>query len=157
MLTRILFICHGNICRSPMGEMIMKQLVREQGLEDVFTIASCATSREEIGNPVYPPARAELARRGIPCERRGARQLTRRDYEDYDLLICMDAMNVRNALRILGSDPDGKLHKLKEYTGSSDDVADPWYSDRFDIAFDEIDAGCRALLKRLIEDDSAGL
>lgn len=147
---RILFICHGNICRSPMGEMIMKQLVRERGLEDSFTIASCATSREEIGNPVYPPARAELARRGIPCERRGARQLTRRDYEDYDLLICMDSMNVRNALRILGGDPEGKLHKLKEYLGSADDVADPWYSDRFDIAYDEIDAGCRALLERIL-------
>ena len=150
MLTRILFICHGNICRSPMGEMIMKQLVREQGLADVFTIASCATSREEIGNPVYPPARAELARHGIPCERRGARQLTRRDYEDYDLLICMDSMNVRNALRILGGDPEGKLHKLKEYLGSADDVADPWYNDRFDIAYAEIDAGCRAMLEQLI-------
>ena len=151
MIARILFICHGNICRSPMGEMIMKQLVREQGLEDVFTIASCATSREEIGNPVYPPARAELARRGIPCERRGARQLTRRDYEDYDLLICMDSMNVRNALRILGSDPEGKLHKLKEYIGSTDDVADPWYNDRFDTAYDEIDAGCRALLEQILQ------
>ena len=151
MTMNILFICHGNICRSPIGEMITKQLVREQGLEDVFTIASCATSREEIGNPVYPPARAELARHGIPCERRGARQLTRRDYEDYDLLICMDSMNVRNALRILGSDPEGKLHKLKEYLGSADDVADPWYNDRFDIAYEEIDAGCRALLKLLVE------
>ena len=150
MMTKVLFICHGNICRSPMGEMILKQLVREQGLADVFTIASCATSREEIGNPVYPPARAELARHGIPCERRGARQLTRRDYEDYDLLICMDSMNVRNALRILGGDPEGKLHKLKEYIGSNDDVADPWYNDRFDIAYEEIDAGCRAMLKKLV-------
>lgn len=149
-MTRILFVCHGNICRSPMAEFVMKDLVEKAGLDGQFTIASAATSTEEIGNPVYPPARAELARHGIPCERRGARQLTRRDYEDYDLLICMDSMNVRNALRILGSDPEGKLHKLKEYLGSADDVADPWYNDRFDIAYAEIDAGCRALLEQIL-------
>ena len=149
-MIKVLFICHGNICRSPMAEFVMKDLVAKAGLSDKFEIASAATSAEEIGNPVYPPARAELARHGIPCERRGARQLTRRDYEDYDLLICMDSMNVRNALRILGSDPEGKLHKLKEYLGSADDVADPWYNDRFDIAHAEIDAGCRALLEQIL-------
>ena len=151
MKSRILFICHGNICRSPMAEMIMKELVRREGLEDVITIASCATSTEEIGNPVYPPARAELARRGIPCERRGARQLTKRDYADYDLLLCMDSFNVRNALRIVGSDPEGKIHKLLEYAGRADDVADPWYSDRFDIAYEDIRSGCQALLDAILQ------
>ena len=148
-MKRILFICHGNICRSPMAEMIMKELVRRRHMERLFDIASCATSREELGNPVYPPARAELTRRGIPCERRGARQLTRRDYEDYDLLLYMDSWNVRNTLRIIGADPEGKVHKLLEYAGRSDDVADPWYSDRFDIAYEDILSGCEALLALL--------
>ena len=147
---KILFICHGNICRSPMAEMVMKELVRRERLEDCFEIASCATSTEEIGNPVYPPARAELVRRGIPCERRGARQLTRSDYAAYDLLVCMDDWNVRNTLRITGGDPEGKVHKLLEYAGRSGDVADPWYSDRFDIAYDDILAGCRGLLGALL-------
>ena len=152
MKSNILFICHGNICRSPMAEMIMKELVRREGLGDCFNIASCATSTEEIGNPVYPPARAELARRGVPCERRGARQLTRRDYGEYDLLICMDGWNVRNTLRILGSDPQNKVHKLLTYAGRMDDVADPWYSDRFDVAYDDIYAGCTGLLADILSD-----
>jgi len=151
MKTNILFICHGNICRSPMAEMIMKELVRREGLYDNFTIASCATSTEEIGNPVYPPARAELARQGIPCERRGARQLTKGDYAAYDLLLCMDDWNVRNTRRMVGGDPEGKIHKLLEYDGRpADDVADPWYSDRFDIAYADILAGCRGLLDAIL-------
>ena len=147
---RILFICHGNICRSPMAEMVMKELVRKKGLEDCFVIASCATSTEEIGNPVYPPARAELARQGIPCEKRGARQITRRDYEEYDLLICMDENNLRNLRRILPGDPDGKVHKLMEYAGSCADVADPWYTDRFDLCYRDVLAGCEGLLDSLL-------
>ena len=149
-MKKLLFICHGNICRSPMAEMIMKELVRREGLYDNFEIASCATSTEEIGNPVYPPARSELARRGIPCERRGARQLTRRDYADYDLLLCMDSWNVRNTLRIVGSDPESKVHKLLEYAGRADDVADPWYSDRFDVAYEDILSGCEGLLEAIL-------
>ena len=150
-MNKILFICHGNICRSPMAEMVMKELVRRRGLEDCFTIASCATSTEEIGNPVYPPARAELARQNIPCERRGARQITRLDYEEYDLLICMDGNNLRNLRRIIPSDPAGKVHKLMEYAGSNADVADPWYTDRFDICYNDILSGCEGLLNSLLK------
>ena len=150
-MTRILFICHGNICRSPMAEMVMKELVRRKHLEHCFDIASCATSTEEIGNPVYPPARAELARQNIPCERRGARQITRLDYEEYDLLICMDGNNLRNLRRIIPSDPAGKVHKLMEYAGSNADVADPWYTDRFDICYNDILSGCEGLLNALLE------
>lgn len=148
-MRKILFICHGNICRSPMAEMILKELVRRRGLESCYEIASCATSTEEIGNPVYPPARAELARHGIPCEKRGARQLTRRDYDAYDLLICMDSWNVRNALRITGGDPQGKIRKLMDYTDTPGrDVADPWYSDQFDVCYADILAGCEGLLEK---------
>ena len=148
---KILFICHGNICRSPMAEMVMKELVRRKHLEHCFDIASCATSTEEIGNPVYPPARAELARQNIPCERRGARQITRLDYEEYDLLICMDGNNLRNLRRIIPSDPAGKVHKLMEYAGSNADVADPWYTDRFDICYNDILSGCEGLLNSLLK------
>lgn len=155
---RILFICHGNICRSPMAEMMLKAMVRGQGLAERFDIASRATSTEEIiggvGNPIYPPARAELAKHGIPCEKRCAVQLRREDYNLYDLLICMDAANVRNALRILGGDPHGKVHKLMDYTDRGSDVADPWYTGRFDAAYRDIEAGCAGLLSALARTDS---
>lgn len=152
-MNRILFVCHGNICRSPMAEFVLKDLVQKAGRAGEYEIASCATSREEIwngvGNPVYPPARAELVRHGVPCGDRQAVQLQRSDYDRYDLLIGMDEANIRNMLRILGSDPDHKVHKLLDYTGRGGDVADPWYSDRFDIAYRDIEEGCRALLARL--------
>ena len=150
-MKKILFICHGNICRSPMAEMIMKHLVRERELEGQFSIASAATSTEEIGNPVYPPARAELARQGIPVEKRGARQLTRRDYADYDLLIGMDNANIRNMHRMLGGDPEGKIHRLMDFTARPGEVSDPWYSDRFDIAYRDIREGCEKLLAWVLE------
>lgn len=152
-MKKVLFTCHGNICRSPMAEMIFKQLVRERGLEKQFTIASAATSTEEISNPVYPPARAELVRHGIPVEKRGARQLTRRDYDDYDLLIGMDNANIRNMHRMLGGDPQGKIHRLMDFTTRPGEVSDPWYSDRFDIAYRDIRQGCEALLAWVMERD----
>ena len=150
-MIKILFVCHGNICRSPMAEMIFKDMAEKAGVEDRFEIASAATSTEELGNPVYPPARAELARHGIKCEKRCARQIVKRDYTHYDLLIGMDGANIRNMIRMLGGDPDGKIHRLLEYAGRTGDVADPWYSDRFDVAYEDIRAGCEGLLKRLIE------
>lgn len=152
-MTKILFLCHGNICRSPMAEFIFKDLVRKCGRAEEFEVASCATSREEIwngvGNPVYPPAREELAKHGIGCAGKRAVQLTKADYNHYDLLIGMDENNIRNMMRILGADPEGKVRKLMDYTGRGGDVADPWYSDRFDIAYRDIEEGCKALLEHL--------
>lgn len=152
-MTKILFVCHGNICRSPMAELIFKDLVRKSGRAEEFEVASCATSREEIwngvGNPVYPPAREELAKHGIGCAGKRAVQLTKADYNHYDLLIGMDENNIRNMMRILGADPEGKVRKLMDYTGRGGDVADPWYSDRFDIAYRDIEEGCKALLEHL--------
>ncbi|OUN39154.1 phosphotyrosine protein phosphatase [Faecalibacterium sp. An77] len=152
-MVKILFVCHGNICRSPMAEFIFKDLVRKCGRAEEFEVASCATSREEIwngvGNPVYPPAREELAKHGIACAGKRAVQLTKADYNHYDLLIGMDENNIRNMMRILGADPEGKVRKLMDYTGRGGDVADPWYSDRFDIAYRDIEEGCKALLEHL--------
>ena len=152
-MVKILFVCHGNICRSPMAEFIFKDLVRICGRAEEFEVASCATSREEIwngvGNPVYPPAREELAKHGIACAGKRAVQLTKEDYNHYDLLIGMDENNIRNMMRILGADPEGKVRKLMDYTGRGGDVADPWYSDRFDIAYRDIEEGCKVLLEHL--------
>ena len=153
-MMRIMFVCHGNICRSPMAEFIFKAMIRERGMEGRFVVASSATSTEEIwggvGNPVYPPAREELARHGILCEGKRAVQLRREDYDKYDLFIGMDSANVRNMHRMLGGDPEGKIRKLMDYTGRGGDVADPWYSERFDIAYRDIYAGCVALLEQVI-------
>lgn len=141
-----MFVCHGNICRSPMAEFIMKDLVRKEHLDGCITIASSATSTEEIGNPVYPPARAELKRHGLSCEGKFAVQVRKSDYDNYDLFVVMDRNNVRNIGRIFGSDPKGKVHKLLSFAGRSDDVSDPWYTDRFDVAYRDIYEGCTALL-----------
>ena len=150
---KIMFICHGNICRSPMAEFIFKNMLTEQGLEWKYEVSSSATSTEEIwggiGNPVYPPARAELKRHGIDCGGKRAVQLKKSDYDKYDLLICMDSRNIINAKRIIGDDPQNKLRKLMDYTSRGGDVADPWYTDRFDVTYRDIYEGCEALLSSL--------
>lgn len=148
-MTRILFVCHGNICRSPMAEFVMKDLVRKAGLEDQFTIASAATSTEELGNGVYPPARRELSAHGIGCAGHAARQLQKADYGRWDLLVGMDQANLRNMRRICGGDPAGKIHLLLEYAGRSAEVADPWYTGDFRRTWDDVLEGCTALLTHL--------
>ncbi len=147
---RIMFVCHGNICRSPMAEFILKDMLKKEGLSSRVTVTSSATSTEEIwngvGNPVYPPAKRELALHGLTCEGKRAVQLTRGDYSQYDLLIGMDSANIRNMHRILGGDPQGKIRKLMDYTACGGDVADPWYTGNFDVTYRDIAAGCRGLL-----------
>lgn len=152
-----MFVCHGNICRSPMAEFIFKDLAEKQGIADRFVVSSSATSTEEIwngiGNPVYPPAKAELAKHGLSCNGKRAVQLEKNDYDKYDLFVGMDSANIRNMLRIFGSDPDGKVRKLMDYTDRGGDVADPWYSYRFDVAYRDILEGCTALLEAVIKMD----
>ena len=155
-MKRIMFVCHGNICRSPMAEFIFKKMIAEKNMSDLFLVSSSATSTEEIwggrGNPVYPPAKEELNRHGISCDGKRAVQLKFSDYENYDLFIGMDSANIRNMNRILLGDPEKKIRKLMEYTSRGGDVADPWYSDRFDIAYRDIYDGCLALLEDLINE-----
>ncbi len=152
-MIKVLFICHGNICRSPMAEFVMKDLVEKAGMADQFVIASAATSTEEIyrgvGNPVYPPARKMLNSVGIACDGHHATRIERSDYEKYDLLIGMEDYNIRNMMRILGSDPKRKVCRLLDYTGRPRDIADPWYTDDFDTTYEEILEGCEALLSHL--------
>ena len=151
-LYRILFVCHGNICRSPMGEFILKDLAAKAGLADRFHIESAATSTEEIGNPVYPPARRKLAQHGIDCAGKTARQLTADDYGRFDLLLGMDRANIRNMTHICGGDPQGKIHLLMEYAGHPGrEVADPWYTGDFDATWDDVLAGCQGLLRKIEE------
>ena len=149
-MIKILFVCHGNICRSPMAEFVMKELVQEAGVADRFEIASAATSTEEIGNPVYPPARRKLAEHGIRCDGKRARQMTRADYQKYDLLIGMDTWNIRNMQRMCGGDREGKIRMLMDYTGRPRAVADPWYTGDFDATWDDVSEGCKALLEQLL-------
>ena len=155
-MINIMFVCWGNICRSPMAEFVMKDLVAKRGLSDRFHIASSATSTEEIwgdiGNPVYPPAREKLASVGISCKGKRAVQVKKSDYQSYDYLICMDTNNVRNLRRIIGEDKDGKVSMLLDYTrrpGAS--IADPWYTGNFDVTYDDIVEGCEGFLNYLQE------
>lgn len=145
-MIKILFICHGNICRSPMAEFVMKTIVREAGLESQFHIESAATSTEEIGNPVYPPARRELAKHGIDCAGHAARQLWKKDYEKFDLLIGMDQANIRSMYRICGGDFEEKMHLLMDFTDRPGDVADPWYTGDFAATWRDVEEGCQGLL-----------
>ena len=147
---RIMFVCHGNICRSPMGEFILKDLLRKAGREDAHTVASAAVSSEEIGNPVYPPARRELARHGISCEGKTAVRLRREDYDKWDLFLVMDSSNLIQIARIFPADPDHKVHRLLEYAGRPrDDVDYPWYTRDFSRAYADILAGCEGLMAQL--------
>ena len=148
-MTKILFVCLGNICRSPMAEFVMKDLVERAGLAGTFSIASAATSSEEAGNPVYPPARRKLAEHGIQCAGKTSRQLRAEDYGKYDLLIGMDGRYLRNMECICGGDPEGKIHLLMDYTDRPGEVADPWYTGDFERAWQDILEGCEGLLAHL--------
>ena len=148
-MVKVLFVCHGNICRSPMAEFVMKDLVKKAGRDGEFDIASAATSSEEIGNPVYPQARRKLAEHGLACDGKRARQFTAHDYGQYDLIIGMDSANIRSLHRASGGDPEGKVRLLLSYTPHPRDVADPWYTGDFDAAWNDIYTGCQALLNSL--------
>ena len=147
----ILVICHGNICRSPLAEFVMKDLTERQGLAGKFQIASAATSREELGNDIHPGTRRVLEREGIPFSSRQARQITKSDYEAYDYIIAMDLANLRNLERLLGGDPEGKFFLFLEFAGEHRDIADPWYTGNFDETYRDIKQGCTALLEFLLQ------
>ena len=148
-MMKILFVCHGNICRSPLAEFIMKDLVNRSHLSDRFEIASAATSTEEIGNPVYPPARAKLAEHGLSCAGKTARQMTKQDYICYDYIVAMDQWNLKNIAGIIGEDKEHKVTRLLDWTSEPRDIADPWYTEDYDRAYDDILYGCRCLLQKL--------
>ena len=146
---RIVFICHGNICRSPMAEFVLKDMVKKRGIAEEFFIESRATSTEEIGNPVHHGTQRKLSQFGISTAGKTAIQLRKSDYEKYDYLICMDSYNVRNTMRIISSDKDGKVNKLLSYAGECGDIADPWYTGNFDDTYDDVLRGCEGLLEQL--------
>ena len=155
-MIKILFVCLGNICRSPMAEFIMKDLVKKEGMEDYFYIESAATSNEEAGNPVYPPARRKLASHGISTDGKTARQLTNADYDRFDLLIGMEDSNIRRIKMICKTDPDLKIHRLLDFTDRPGNIDDPWYTDDFDTAWNEILRGCEGLYRYCMEKDQIG-
>ena len=148
-MIKILFVCHGNICRSPMAEFVMKDLVEKKGVSEEFEIASATTSTEEIGNPVYPPAKRKLNEHGISCEGKTARQMTKEDYTYYDYIIAMDRINIRNMTKFAGNDPDNKISLLMDFTSHLKDVADPWYTGDFETTWNDVYEGCVGILNRL--------
>lgn len=152
-MIKIMFVCHGNICRSAMSEFIMKDMIANRGLEDKIQVASSATSREEIGNDMYPPAKRKLDKEHIPYTRHHARQITKSDYAEYDLILCMEQYNIRNLKRIIPADPDNKIHLLLDYSDNPRDISDPWYSGDFDKTFDDIIEGCEGLLEYLCREN----
>jgi protein-tyrosine phosphatase len=148
-MIKVLFVCHGNICRSPMAEFILKDMTSKKGIAQLFTIASCATSREEIGNPVHHGARKKLKERGIIPDGKRAVQLTKDDYNRYDYLIGMDSRNITNIMKMLGGDPKRKVYRLLDFTERPGDIADPWYTGNFDETYRDICEGCEGLLAHL--------
>lgn len=148
-MTGVLFICHGNICRSPMAEFVFKDMIEKSGRSDEFYIASAATSYEEIGNPIHYGTAKILDNLGISYSHKRAVHLEKSDYEKYDYLICMDKFNVRNTLRIVGDDKDKKIYKLLEFASLDADVADPWYTGDFDVTYKDILNGCQAFLRHI--------
>ncbi len=156
-MIRVIFICHGNICRSPMAELVLKDMVAKAGLAAQFEIASAATSTEEIGCPVHRGTREKLRQVGIAVPVRAARQMTRADYARFDYVLGMDSWNVRNMRRIVGGDPEGKLARLLDFSARPRDIADPWYTGNFDVTYDDVVEGCQALLAHILENDRAKL
>ncbi len=150
-MIRIMFVCHGNICRSPMAEFVLKDMVKKSGQADLFRIESSATSYEEIGNPVHSGTKRKLSEFGISVKGKYAKKLVKSDYDDFDCFIGMDSANIRNMHRIFGSDPKNKIHKMLEFAGQDRDVADPWYTGDFDKTYEDIYAGCTGLLRQLTE------
>ncbi|MBR7110819.1 MAG: low molecular weight phosphotyrosine protein phosphatase [Clostridia bacterium] len=148
-MKKVMFVCHGNICRSPMAEFVMKDLVKKVDREKEFLIDSSATSTEEIGNGIYPPAKRKLIEKGVPFTEHYARQIKKAEYDDWDLFICMDGANVRNLMRIFENDKKNKVKKLLDYTGHGGDVADPWYTGNFENTYLDVLEGCKKLLEIL--------
>lgn len=149
-MNKILFVCHGNICRSPMAEFIMKQMVEQRGVAEKFHIESCATSNEEIGNPVYPPARQVLQKRGINCVGKRARRITKGDYDRFDYIVCMDSNNIRNLKLMFPNDNGEKISKILSFAGIDRDVVDPWYTGDFSATEEDVCTGCEALIEYIL-------